>query len=109
MLRRHLCLSLFAVATAAGAQQQAPKPPSPDEMKQLMEASMGAMVPMMGRMTEAMIDAQLRAAEKPENAQRIAAFKKNLFEALVKQGFSKEQAFQIMLNTALPSATPSSK
>lgn len=104
-----LCALILAVTSTAHAQQQVPKQPSPEEMKQLMEASMGAMVPAMGRMTEAMVEAQLRAAEKPENAQRVAAFKKNLFEALIKEGFTKEQAFQIMLNTALPSAAPASK
>ncbi|MBA4216037.1 MAG: hypothetical protein IIA03_01135 [Proteobacteria bacterium] len=109
LLRLSLCAALFVAATSASAQSQVPKQASPEEMKQLMEASMGAMVPMMGRMTEAMIDAQLRATERPETAQRLAAFKKNLFDALVQQGFTKEQAFQIVLNTALPSATPTSK
>jgi len=108
LLRLSLCAALFVAATSASAQSQVPKQASPEEMKQLMEASMGAMVPMMGRMT-AMIDAQLRATERPETAQRLAAFKKNLFDALVQQGFTKEQAFQIVLNTALPSATPTSK
>ena len=64
----------FANQTANGKQQ-----PSPEEMKQIMEMSMGAMVPMMGKMTEVMIEAQLIIAEKPETARRMAAFKKNLY------------------------------
>ena len=108
-IRATVGATLLVLASVAGAQQQGPKQPSPEELKQIMEASMGAMVPMMGRMTEAMIDAQLRTGEKPETAARIASFKKNLYDALVKQGFSQDQAFQIVLNTSLPSATPSSK
>lgn len=74
-----------------------------------MEMSLGAMVPMMGKMTEAMIDAQLKSAEKPETAAKLAAFKKNLYTALLKQGFSKKEAFQIMLNTSPPAAMPGMK
>ncbi|HPX60284.1 MAG TPA: hypothetical protein PLN25_00755 [Deltaproteobacteria bacterium] len=94
----------FANQTANGKQQ-----PSPEEMKQIMEMSMGAMVPMMGKMTEVMIEAQLIIAEKPETARRMAAFKKNLYTELLKQGFSKKEAFEIMLNTSSPAAMPGMK
>ena len=85
--------------------QDAPKRPSPEEMKQSMESSIGAMTPMMVKMAEASIEAQLQAAEKPETALRIAKFKKNLYDALLQQGFSKDRAFAIMLGTRLPSST----
>ncbi len=84
--------------------QGTPKGPSQEEMQQTMENSMGAMAPMMGKMTEATIEAQLVAAEKPETARRIAVFKKNLYDELLRQGFSKERAFAIVLSTPLPSA-----
>jgi len=94
----------------AYAQTQSPqKQPSPEDMQKVMDATMGAMVPMMGRMTEVMIEAQLKIAEKPETAQRLATFKRNLFDALVKKGFTQDQAMQITLTTALPSAAPSGK
>jgi hypothetical protein len=96
-----LALGLFAFTAYA---QDAPKRPSPEEMKQMMESSMGAMVPMMGKMAEASVEAQLSAAEKPETARRIAQFKRNLYDALLQQGFSKDRAFSIMLSTSLPSA-----
>ena len=96
---------LFGVAVAASGDDM-PKKPSPDEMKQMMESSMGAMVPMMARMSEAMIEAQLSAAEKPETARRMAQFKKNLYDELQKQGFSKSQAFSIMVATSPPAASP---
>jgi hypothetical protein len=96
-----LLLGLFTLTAYA---QDASKKPSPEEMKQMMEASVGAMVPMMAKMAEASIEAQLSAAEKPETARRIAQFKKNLYDALLQQGFSKDRAFSIMLSTPLPSA-----
>jgi hypothetical protein len=75
----------------------------------MMDATMGAMVPMMGRMMEVMIEAQLKSAVLPGTAERIATFKKNLYDALLKQGFSKDQAMQLVVATGLPSASPSSK
>jgi hypothetical protein len=82
---------------------------TPEEMQKLMDATMGAMVPVVGRMTEVMLEAQLKVAEKSETAERVATFKKNLYDALLKKGFTPEQSMQITLTTALPSASPSSK
>src|SRR5512136_1476562 len=96
----------LAAGTALADEPAADKKPSPDEMKQLMEMSFGSMVPIMGKMTEAVIEAELKIAEKPETAASLAVFKKNLYNALVKQGFTKEEAFEIMMNTSLPSAMP---
>jgi hypothetical protein len=84
-----LVLGLFVFSAHA---QDAAKKPSQEEMKQMMESSMGAMAPMMGRMMDTSIEVQLSAAEKPETARRIAVFKKNLYDALLRQGFSKERA-----------------
>jgi hypothetical protein len=47
--------------------------------------------------------------EKPETAAKLAAFNKNLYDALIEQGFTKEEAFQIVLNTSLPTAAPTMK
>jgi hypothetical protein len=98
-----IALVLVFFSFSVGA-QDTPKRPSQDEMKQMMENSMGAMAPMLGKMTDAAIEAELVAAEKPETARRIAAFKKNLYDELLRQGFSKERAFAIVLSTPLPSA-----
>ncbi len=83
-----------------------PQPPktSPADLQKSMDAAMGSMVPMMGRMAEATIDAQLRLGAMPETAERIATFKKNLFDELRKKGFTTSQAMQIVLATPLPSA-----
>ncbi len=111
MKRVTITLALVLAATVACAAEPAAEKstPSPEEMQQLMEASFGAMVPMMGKMAEVTIDAQLKIAEKPETAARLAVFKKNLYDALIKQGFSKQDAFQIMLQTSVPAALPGMK
>jgi hypothetical protein len=88
------------VLTAHSAETQ--QKPSAEEMKQVMESSMSAMAPMMGKMSEAMIEAQLAAAVKPETARRIAQFKKNLYDELRKEGFSKSEALAILESTPIP-------
>ena len=108
----YLVAALLLLCISPAYAQNAPEPrkqPSPEEMQKMMDATMGAMVPMMGRMMEVMLDAQLKVAEKPETATRIAVFKKNLFDALQKSGFSRDQAFQIVIATSIPAASPSSK
>jgi hypothetical protein len=78
-------------------------------MKKMMEMSMGAMIPVMAKMTDAVLEVTLQKGDDPATARRIAKFKKNLYEALVNEGFSKEQAFTIMQSTSLPSAAPMTK
>ena len=109
-----ICLLLLAVCLgtqvrAADQATDAKKERTPEEMKQFMDATFGAMVPMMAKITEIAIQTQLKEGAKLETAAQLATFKKNLYDALIKQGFSKQDAFQIMLNTSLPSATPSTK
>jgi hypothetical protein len=92
-------------ATAVAATNPARQAqPSADEMRHMMDATMGAMLPMMGRMAEVMIETQLRIAEKPETADKIARFKKNLYDSLLKGGFTQQQAMEITVSTAIPSA-----
>ncbi len=110
-----LCANAFAQSTPpctegqppSDCKSQPPKPPRPtaEEMQKSMDAAMGSMVPMMGRMTEVTIGAQLKLAAMPETAERIAAFKKNLFDQLQKKGFTPDQALQITMSTPLPSAS----
>ena len=102
-----LLLSAIAPAFAQNAPSQAP--PTPEEMKKIMDATFGAMVPMMGRMTEVMLEAQLKVAAEPQTAERLASFKKNLYDELIKKGFGKDQALQIVVATGIPSAMPSAK
>ncbi len=104
------CLALPVFAQQSSAQQvPAQKPPTPEEIKKMMEMSMGAMVPLMARMTDAMLEVMLQRGEDPATARRIAKFKRNLYDSLMKEGFTAEQALAIMESTGLPSAAPTMK
>ena len=108
-----LCsVALTAIAQQSPLPQQAPAqkaPPSPEEVKKMMEMSMGAMVPVMAKMADGMIEVMLQRGEDPATARRMARFKKNLYDALVKEGFTIEQALAIMESTAIPTAAPAMK
>jgi TonB family protein len=69
---------------------------SQEEIQQMM-------VPMMRQMMESMMDGILTTLAKKESAEKLALFKKNLYDALLAQGFTKEQALQIAIATGIPS------
>jgi hypothetical protein len=71
--------------------------PSPDaaQMQQLM-------VPMMSQMATVMLESTLTALAKPENADRLADFTKHYYDALVKRGFTKEEALQLVAAMGFP-------
>jgi hypothetical protein len=115
MLRSSLVVIAMAMALASSARAQTPdpapakKPPSPEELHKSMGTLMEGMVPTTGRMTSVVIEAQLAEAEKPETAGRIATFKRNPFEALLNQGFTRDLALQMTSNTPLPGGNAGEK
>ena len=102
--------ALLALSLVSGefAQQQAPtpspaaRPASATDVQKAVDNTMTNMAPMMGKMTEMAIESQLTIGERPETAARIATFKKNLYDALVKHGFTADQALQIIIGTPVP-------
>jgi hypothetical protein len=108
-MRLHAALisALFGLSALAHAQQ--PQKPTPEQMQSTMDASMVSMLPVLARTSEVLMETQLKLAERPETAERIATFKKNLFDALRKKGFTAEQSLQILNATAMPVAPASSK
>jgi len=103
-----VCTLFFVLVNVVDAQERRPQP-SPEGIRQQMEVAFGAMAPMMGKMMEAMIEAQLAVISKPESAEKMAQYVKNFYEALIKHGFSKEEAFKIVTSISLPSASVSTK
>lgn len=100
-----LALAIGVMPTLSVAQTTATPPSSRDEeIRRLMESSSNAMVPSAARTADAVLDAELKLAERPDTALRVASFKRNLYEALLKKGFSAEQSMQIVLHTPLPSS-----
>jgi hypothetical protein len=115
-MKRIVCgIAVALVAGAVHAQVPAkPASPATDEtrlemLRQVLQPPTGAMAPAMEQMTDAMIESQLKAAERPDTARRIAIFKKNLYDALQAQGFSKADALAITQVTPLPSAAPGAR
>jgi septal ring factor EnvC (AmiA/AmiB activator) len=111
---RHLIASLAVAVLLQSSYCYAQETPqqqkrTPEDMQKIMGATFDAMVPAMAKMTEAMVQTQLRIAVLPDTADRIATFKKNLYDALKKSGFTESQAMQIVIATGLPSATPAMK
>ena len=97
--------ALLVVCGAAFAQNPLPSKPSPEDMQRMMDST-SAMLPTLARTTEVQLEAQLKVAERPETAERIATFKKNLFDALRRKGFTAEQSLQIINTTSWPTAAP---
>lgn len=97
--------AILLVSNVAFAQNPFPPKPNPEEMQKALDSTMGAMLPMVGRMAEVQIEAQLRMGERPETAERIATFKRNLFDALRSKGFTESQSLQIASSTSFPSAS----
>ncbi|MFL6708484.1 MAG: hypothetical protein ACJ8HI_09780 [Massilia sp.] len=98
---RYLVLSSLLCA-ALSAHAQVAQRPSPEEMLRVTDSATAANLATLERTTEAQLNAQLRVAERPETAERVASFKKNLFDALRKKGFTAEQAMQVVVSTPLP-------
>ena len=108
-LRAVLISALLGGSAIAHAQVQPPSKPTPEQLQSMMDASMVSMLPMLARMAEVQMETQVKFAARPETAERIATFKKNLFDALRSKGFTVEQAIQITHSTAMPTNTPLGK
>lgn len=116
MNRALIAIAGILVAGLVNA-QDAPKakPPSAEDarrqemLRQAMQGPAGAAAPTVAQVTDAMIESQLRAAENPETARRLAVFKKNLYDALQAQGFGKQDALSIVLATPPPSGLPGAR
>jgi hypothetical protein len=112
-----LSRALFAVLLTACATfacaQNGPKPggafPAPPNANAAVNSAVESMLPMLEKMTDAMVAAQLKVSVKPETAEAIATFKRNLYEALRRKGFSSAEALQIVLATPLPMAQVNAK
>lgn len=72
--------------------------PSPQMMQQQAEM----MAPMMEHMMQAMMEGSLIVLGKPETAERIATFTKNYYDALLRKGFSNENALKIVMAHGIP-------
>lgn len=89
-------ISVFFVsapmAFAAGQGPDAGRPVAPGEVQKKL-AQMG---PVMGNMMEQMMAGMIDLLARPETADKLASFTRNYYDALVKKGFTKEEALRIV-------------
>lgn len=105
-----LVFSMICVADALAAQDSGgPKQTDQKEIKenkpntQEMQDLTMAMAPAFGMMAQNMMDGIYTGLAKPETAKKLAKFMKNYYEALIAEGFTKEEAIHIIKAFAVPS------
>jgi len=88
------------------AQQPAPTPVPRDTSSaahlQQMMGMFNQMGPMYETMMKSMIEGTLKALAEPENVERMAVFTRRYYQALMKQGFTKDEALQIVAGVGVP-------
>jgi hypothetical protein len=93
---------VMSATTPLVAQQPTARPGVPDSTMAQMMGMMNQMGPMYETMARAMFEGTLKALDQPENVERFAAFSRHYYEALIKQGFTKEEALQIVAGAGVP-------
>jgi len=73
------------------------------------QAGMSAIAPMFSQMYSSMMDAQLKFYSDPATIKQLAKITKNYYDALIKVGFSSDQAFKIVISKPLVSTEMSGK
>lgn len=111
-----LALGLVAVALPfeAAAQEGAgearadsaahPQMPDSVALMQQMQGMSGMMGMMYRQMTEVMMEVTLEVLTRPESAEKLATFTRNYYEALLRKGFTEEQAIRIVAAAGVPSS-----
>src|SRR3989449_10813222 len=82
-------LVLGALLLLLPARAVSQQPTVSDSLRAQMAQTSAMMGPMMGQMMEAMMEGMLRVMARPENADRLATFTKNYYDALIRKGFTK--------------------
>ena len=92
------CLGLALVAAPLLAQNPAPATPRvhPDSMFPEMAGAFANMAPMMQQMLTAQLTATLTFYARPESADLLAQAAHNYYLALMRQGFTADQALAIV-------------
>jgi hypothetical protein len=73
---------------------------NPEESPEKVFREMG---PAMGLMMKGMMSAMLDFLCEPESAEKLATFTRNYYDALIKKGFTQEQALRIVISQGIPS------
>jgi len=66
-----------------------------------MAGMFSQMGPMYQNMMQAMVEGTIKAFEKQETIDRLARFSRRYYEALMREGFSKDEALQIVAGAGI--------
>jgi hypothetical protein len=101
----YLLVIAISVISVANAQVPAPQPPPINQIMKDLDNG----VPITMKVTDTAIAAQLSALAKPETAQKMARYVKNFQNALIKEGFTREEALKIVTSMPLPATSTFTK
>ena len=73
-----------------------------EDMDQDFEKMSKQMTPMFGNMVESMMQGKLKVFAQQETTILLAKFVKNFYDALIDEGFSKEEALQVVMSFGFP-------
>ncbi|MBI1937831.1 MAG: hypothetical protein HYS25_06870 [Ignavibacteriales bacterium] len=91
-------MSVTSVCTAQ--EQDTTKTETSSESFENVQQMMG---PMMGQMMTGMMNSMFDVLSDKSNAEKLAEFTKNYYDALINKGFSKEDALKIVISIGIPS------
>ncbi len=98
-MKNHIRLAIILISTAflcdASLLAQRPTPESSPSRSPFSMPDMGAMY-------SQMMNAMFSEYIKPERATQLAHFQKLYYDALVKEGFTKQEAIEIIKGTQAP-------
>jgi Spy/CpxP family protein refolding chaperone len=92
--------ALLLLTTTAAVAQQPTAIPDSASMAQ-MAGMFNQMGPMYESMMQSMVEGTIKAFEKPETIERLARFSRRYYDALIKQGFTKVEALQIVAGAGI--------
>jgi hypothetical protein len=95
-----LCMAIW-LAPSAWAQEPGDQPDHPkDTIANLLDPS--ALNEQLAGMVVKVLDTYLDYLARPKTVEKLATFQKNYYEALIKKGFTEEQAFQLVRDMGNP-------
>lgn len=98
-----ILLTIVLVSYSSIALSEEKKELTPEQQQQMMQQAMSSMLPFMGQMVKIMMQVQLEVLSEPNTAEKLAAYTKNYYDALIKKGFTKEESLKITINMGIPS------
>jgi len=100
-----VCTAAFAMTPPAARAQEPAAAPGDSLMAapfQRVAGMFGQMGPMYETMMRSMVEGTLKALSDSANIDRLAAFSRRYHQGLLRQGFTREEALQIVAGFGLP-------